>query len=385
MDFQTLLIHGGENPDDGLGDLAPPIHVSSTYAQADPERFGPYTYARSGNPTRTALEAAIAALEGGARGLAFASGMAAIASTLLLFAPGDHLIVCRDLYGGAYRVLTGLFARWGLETSFVDTADLAAVARAVTPRTRAVYVESPSNPLLAITDLAAVAGLAKAKGLTSIVDNTFMTPYLQRPLALGFDIVVHSATKFLGGHSDLVAGLAVTADAELGLRLAGIQNAFGAVLPPLDSWLLLRGLRTLAVRLAAEQATAGELAAWLAGRDDLARVHYPGLAGHPGQDIHRAQADGPGAVLSFELQSPAAAKAFMRALTLPKLAVSLGGVESILSYPATMSHAAMPAAERAARGISDALVRLSVGLESAADLKADLDRALAAARARPAP
>jgi len=376
MDLTTRLVHGGENPEDGFGDLTPPIHLSSTYAQADPERFGPYDYARSGNPTRAALEEAMASLEGGARGLAFASGMAAIASTLLLFSPGDHLVACRDLYGGAYRALTTLFARWGLDTTFVDTSDLGAVERAVTGRTRAVYVESPSNPLLTVTDLAGVAALAKAHGLVSIVDNTFMTPFLQRPLALGFDIVLHSATKFLGGHSDVVAGVAVTADAATGRRLYAVQNAFGAVLPPQDSWLVLRGLRTLAVRLAAEQATAQELAAWLAKRPEVARVHYPGLPGHPGHDIHARQADGPGAVLSFELRSPDAAKAFMRSIRLPKLAVSLGGVESILSYPATMSHAAMPPAERVSRGISDALVRLSVGLESARDLKSDLEQAL---------
>jgi cystathionine beta-lyase len=379
MDLTTLLVHGGENREDGFGDLTPPIHQSSTYAQDAPDRFGRYDYSRSGNPTREAVESAIAALEGGARGLAFASGMAAISSALLLFSPGDHLIASRDLYGGAYRVLTTLFARWGLETTFVDMADVEAMRRAVTPRTKAVYVESPSNPLLTITDLTAVAALARERGLVSIIDNTFMTPFLQRPIALGFDIVLHSATKFLGGHSDVLAGLAVTAEAGLGTRLKTIQNAFGAVLGPQDSWLLLRGMRTLAVRLAAEQTTAETLAAWLAGRPEVRRVFYPGLAAHPGRDVHFRQADGAGAVVSFELQSPAAAHAFMRALTLPKLAVSLGGVESILSYPATMSHAAMPPAERAARGISDALVRLSVGLESARDLLEDLGQALAAA------
>jgi cysteine-S-conjugate beta-lyase len=376
MDLTTRLVHGGENPEDGFGDLTPPIHYSSTYAQADPEHFGPYNYSRSDNPTRAALESAMAELEGGRRGLAFASGIAAIASTLLLFSPGDHLIAGRDLYGGAYRILTGLFTRWGLRTSFVDTADLEAVRRAVNDRTRAVYVESPSNPLLAVADLAGLAILAKERGLVSIIDNTFMTPFLQRPLALGFDIALHSATKFLGGHSDVVAGLAVTADPDVGQALADIQNAFGAVPGPQDCWLVLRGLRTLAVRLAAEQATAHELAVWLATRPEVVRVHYPGLAEHPGHDLQVRQADGPGAVLSFELESGAAAKAFMRAVRLPKLAVSLGGVESILSYPATMSHAAMPARERAARGISDALVRLSVGLESARDLRKDLERAL---------
>ena len=379
MDLTTLLIHpdpSGTDHQDGFGDLAPPIHQTSTFAQADPLCLGPYDYSRSGNPTREAVESAIASLEGGARGLAFASGMAAISSVLLLFSPGDHIVASRDLYGGAYRALTTLFARWGLETTFVDAADTDALALAVTPRTRAVYVESPSNPLLTVTDLAAVAALAKAHSLVSIIDNTFMTPFLQRPIALGFDIVLHSATKFLGGHSDVVAGLTVTAAADVGQRLQAVQNTFGAVLGPQDSWLTLRGMRTLAVRLAAEQATAQTLAPWLAARPEVTRVHYPGLPSHPGHAIHQSQADGPGAVISFELPDAAAATIFMRALRLPKLAVSLGGVESILSYPATMSHAAMPPAARAERGISDALVRLSVGLESASDLMEDLDQAL---------
>lgn len=381
MDLTTLLVHSGTDAAGGFGDLAPPIHQTSTFAQADPLCLGRFDYSRSGNPTRQVVESAIAALEGGTQGLAFASGMAAIASVLLLFSPGDHIVASRDLYGGAYRVLTTLFARWGLETTFVDMTRPDALARAVTPRTRAVYVESPSNPLLTVTDLAAVAALAKAHGFVSIIDNTFMTPFLQRPIALGFDIVLHSATKFLGGHSDVVAGLAVTADAATGSRLRTVQNTFGAVLGPQDSWLLARGMRTLAVRLAAEQATAQSLAEWLADRPEVARVHYPGLPGHPGRDIQARQADGPGAVVSFELHSAAAAAAFLRAVRLPKLAVSLGGVESILSYPATMSHAAMPPAERAQRGISDALVRLSVGLESARDLREDLGQALATATA----
>ena len=379
MDFTTLLIHGGQDPDEPYGDLSLPLHPTSTFAQADPARPGRFDYARSGNPTRQAVEAHIAALEGGARGFAFASGMAAITSVLLLFSPGDHIVAGRDLYGGAYRVLTTIFARWGLETTFVDTTDRDALAQAVSPRTKAIYIESPSNPLLTVTDLDAVAALAKAKGLLAIIDNTFMTPFLQRPLAHDFDIVLHSATKFLGGHSDLVAGLAVTADAALGQKLYAVQNACGAVLGPQDCWLLARGMRTLAVRLAAEQDTARELATWLTARPEVARVHYPGLPGHPGHALQARQADGPGAVLSFELRSAEAAAALMRAMRLPKVAVSLGGVESILSHPAAMSHAAMPPAERTARGISDALLRLSVGLESAADLKKDLGQALRAA------
>lgn len=381
MDLNTLLVHSGADPDDGFGDLAPPIHQTSTYAQRDPHHLGHYNYSRGANPTREALEAAIAMLEGGAVGLAFASGMSAICSALMLFSPGDHLIASRDLYGGAYRALTTLFTQWGLRTSFVDTTDPDALRRAVTPQTRGIYVESPSNPLLRITDLAAVADLAKAYGLLSIIDNTFMTPVLQRPLAMGFDIVLHSATKFLGGHSDAVAGLAVTADAATGKRLKRVQNTFGAVLGPQDSWLILRGMRTLGVRLAAEQATATILAPWLASRPAVRRVHYPGLPHHAGRGLHFRQADGPGAVISFDLEHPAAVRTFTQALRLPKLAVSLGGVESIVSFPATMSHASMPAAERAARGVTDTLLRLSVGLESAQDLMDDLGQALEAAAA----
>jgi cystathionine beta-lyase len=381
MDANTLIIHSGIDPDDSYGDLTPPIHQSTTFAQHDPQHPGLYEYSRNGNPTREAVEAAIAILEGGAAGLAFASGMAAICSTLMLFSPGDHLIASRDLYGGTYRALTTLFAQWGLKTSFVDTTDIEAVRRAVTPQTRGIFVESPSNPLLRVTDLAAVADVAKSYGLLSIVDNTVMTPALQRPIALGFDIVLHSATKFLGGHSDVVAGLAVTADATTGRQLKRIQSTFGAVLGPQDSWLLLRGMRTLGVRMAAEQATATILAPWLASRLAVRRVYYPGLPQHPGRNIHFRQAEGPGALISFDLEHPAAVRTFTQSLRLPRLASSLGGVESIVSFPAAMSHAAMPAAERSARGVGDTLLRLSVGLESAADLMDDLGQALDAAAA----
>jgi cystathionine beta-lyase len=379
MDIATTLVHAGLDTNVTPKASSVPIYQASTFPQPDPEHFGPYEYARSGNPTREALERAIAALENGAYGLAFASGIASVASTLMLFKPGDHIVACEDIYGGAYRLLASLFARWGLKADFVDFTDPDRIRQAIRPETVALYAETPSNPLLRITDLAAVASLARDRGLVSIVDNTFMTPYLQRPLDLGFDVSLHSATKFLGGHSDLVAGLAVTASKQLGRKLKEIQNAFGAILGPQDCWLALRGIRTLAVRMDAQQKTAGLLAGWLAKRPEVARVHYPGLAGHPGGDVHARQASGAGAVLSFELGSPEAAKSFLRRARLPMLGVSLGGVESILSYPATMSHAAMPPDEREKRGVTDALVRLSVGLESPDDLMDDLDRALGAA------
>lgn len=379
MNRRTRLIHTGLDRDPRTGASSMPIYQTSTYHQLDPEHLATYDYARSDNPTREALEHAIAALEGGARGLAFGSGMAAISSSLMLFEPGDHLIVARDVYGGTYRALTKLFHRWKLEAEFVDAADPDAVRRAIRPNTRGLFVETPANPLLQITDLAAMATIAREHGILSIVDNTFMTPHLQRPIEFGFDLVLHSATKFIGGHSDVVAGLAVAREADLGRRLRFIQNAFGAILGPQDSWLVLRGLRTLAVRLDAQQATATRLAAWLAARKDVVRVYHPSLDTHPGHAIHARQADGPGAVVSFELADGPTAVAFLKAVKLPLVGVSLGGVETILSYPPTMSHAAMPRPERLARGISDGLIRLSAGLEDFGDLVADLDAVLAAA------
>jgi cystathionine beta-lyase len=376
VNYRTRLIHSGKDRDPYTGASSIPIYQLSTYAQKDPEHLGPYDYGRSDNPTREALEQSIAELEGGTRGLAFASGMAATSSVLLLFKPGDHLIVGRDIYGGTYRILTTVFRQWKLEVTFVDTTDPESVRRAITPATRALFVETPANPLLTITDLKKMVRIAREHSLLTITDNTFMSPYLQRPLELGFDIVVHSATKFLGGHSDLIAGVAITRDELLGCRLRSLQNAFGAILGPQDSWLVLRGLKTLGVRMEAQQQTAETLATWLQQRPDIRKVHYPTLTSHPGREIHLAQARGGGAVISFELADGPSAVAFLKRVKLPLVAVSLGGVESILSYPATMSHAAMPRPERLARGITDSLVRLSVGLEAAEDLMADMDAAL---------
>jgi cystathionine beta-lyase len=372
MKFATRLIHGSHAIDPATGALSIPVYQTSTFAQQSVDHFGKYDYARSGNPTREALEEAIADLEGGAAAFAFGSGMAAISSTLLLFAPGDHLVVCEDVYGGAFRVLTKLFSQWGLQVTFVDATSLADMEAAVRPQTRAIYLESPSNPLLKITDLRGAVAIARKHGLLTLVDNTFMTPYLQRPLELGCDIVLHSGTKFLNGHSDVVCGFAVARDEELGRRLAFIQNAFGAILGPQDCWLTLRGLRTLKIRMEESQRSAITIADWLSTHPQVTRVYYPGCKEHPGHGIHQAQASGPGAVLSFELASYGITKKLLEGINLAAFAVSLGGVESILSYPAKMSHAAMPASERAARGISDTLVRLSVGLEDVDDLIADL-------------
>jgi cystathionine beta-lyase len=372
MKFATRLIHGSHAIDPVTGALSIPVHQTSTFAQRSVDHFGKYDYARSGNPTREALEEAIADLEGGTAAFAFGSGMAAISSTLMLFAPGDHLVVCEDVYGGAFRVMTRLFGQWGLAVTFVDATDLSAIEAAVRPETKAIYLESPSNPLLKITDLAGAAAIARRHGLLTLVDSTFMTPYLQRPLELGCDIVLHSGTKFLNGHSDVVCGFAVVKDEELARRIGFVQNAFGAILGPQDCWLTLRGLRTLKVRMEESQRSAQQIASWLAAHPRVTRVYYPGLEDHPGSAVHKSQAAGPGAVLSFELESYELTKKLLEGIELAAFAVSLGGVESILSYPAKMSHAAMPPSERASRGISDTLVRLSVGLEDVDDLIGDL-------------
>lgn len=376
MKFGTRIIHNGHEIEPATRAVGVPIYQVSTYDQESFDRFGKYDYARSDNPTREALEETVALLENGTRGFAFASGMAAISTTLLLFSPGDHLVVAEDVYGGTYRVLTTLFSRLGIEATFVDATNLDNLREAVRPNTRALYLETPSNPLLKITDLAGAAAIARERGIITIVDNTFMTPYLQRPLDLGCDIVLHSGTKFLNGHSDVICGFAVVKDWELGSRLRFLQNAFGAILGPQDSWLVLRGLKTLKVRMEESQRSAGAVAAWLARQERVTEVFYPGLPGHPGFEVHQGQASGPGAVLSFKLSSVELTKRVLEEMSLAAFAVSLGGVESIISYPAKMSHAAMPREEREARGISDTLIRLSVGLEDTEDLIADLDRVI---------
>jgi cystathionine beta-lyase len=376
MKFGTRIIHNGHEIDPATKAVGVPIYQVSTYNQESFDHFGRYDYARSDNPTREALEETIASLENGSRGFAFASGMAAISTTLLLFSPGDHLVVCEDVYGGTFRVLTQLFSRLGIEATFVDTTNLEAIRDAVRPNTRGLYLETPSNPLLKITDLAGASAVARERGIITLVDNTFMTPYLQRPLDLGCDIVLHSGTKFLNGHSDVICGFAVVRDRELGKRIRFLQNAFGAILGPQDSWLVLRGLKTLKVRMDESQRSAVAVAEWLAKQERVEEVIYPGLASHPGFAVHRRQASGPGAVLSFRLSSLELTRKLLEEIRLAAFAVSLGGVESIVSYPAKMSHAAMPPQERAARGISDTLIRLSVGLEDPDDLIADLDRVL---------
>jgi cystathionine beta-lyase len=376
MDYRTKILHTGKDRDPFTGASSIPIYQVSTFAQDDPVEFGSYDYARVINPTRKALEETIAILESGERGYAFSSGMAAISSVLLLFKPGDHVVVTEDVYGGTYRILTTLFQRWGLRHTFVDMTNAANIEEALLPETKAIFAETPSNPLLTITDLPAVVEIAKKNELLTIIDNTFMSPYLQRPIELGFDIVVHSATKFLGGHSDLIAGLAVTKDKEWGEAIKRIQTGFGSILGPQDSWLLLRGIKTLSARMDIQQRNTEIIAEWLSKQDKIQKVYYPTLPSHPGREIHLKQASGGGAVVSFELENGDIAKEVLRNVKIPLMAVSLGGVESILSYPTTMSHSAMPEHERHARGIVDGLVRLSVGLEDPNDLCEDIARAI---------
>ena len=380
MDRKTRVIHCGMDRDPQTGAAGVPLYLASTYHQPDVSAPQEHAYSRVSNPTRGAVEKALADLEGGAGAFAFSSGMAAIASAFLLFRPGDHLLVADALYGGTFTALTQLFNDWGLEATFVDMGDLEAVKKNIRPATKCLYVETPSNPLLSITDFAGIAAIAREHGLLTMIDNTFATPYLQTPMAFGFDLVLHSATKFLNGHSDVLGGFIVARTPELAKRIHFLQVAFGAVLGVSDSWLLLRGLRTLAVRMEAAQATAVFLAQKLSELPEVKAVYYPTLPGHPGRDIHIRQARGGGAVLSFELQSGEMAREFLRRVTLPLVAVSLGGVESILSYPVTMSHSMMPEEERLRRGITDTLIRFSVGLESGEDLLADITAALAACR-----
>lgn len=384
LSFQTKLLHNKWKMDPQTGAVSVPIQHASTFHQFDFDTFSKYDYSRSGNPTREALEETIAALEGGVRGFAFSSGMAAISTAFLLLSKGDHVLVTEDVYGGTYRMITEVLSRFGIEYTFVDMTDLRKVEANIRPNTKVIYVETPSNPLLKVTDIRGIVKLAKANGCLTFLDNTFMTPALQRPLDLGVDVVLHSATKFLAGHSDVVAGLAVVKDEELAKQLYKLQNAFGAVLGVQDAWLVLRGLKTLHVRLKQSSESALAIANYLAGHPKVEEVYYPGLAHHPGHSIQRDQASGFGAVLSFRLADEEAVRTFVKHVRIPVFAVSLGAVESILSYPAKMSHAAMPKEERERRGITDGLLRLSVGLEATDDLIADFEQALSHVKETPA-
>ncbi|TPG82077.1 bifunctional cystathionine gamma-lyase/homocysteine desulfhydrase [Brevibacillus laterosporus] len=376
MRMKTRLIHGGIEGDIHTGAVSTPIYQVSTYKQDGIGVHKGFEYSRTGNPTRHALETYMADLEGGARGLAFGSGMAALSTILSLCNQGDHLVVGDDVYGGTYRVITRVFSKLGLEATYVDTTDLAAVEKALRPNTRMIIMETPTNPLLNVTDVRAVAVIAKSKGVLLVVDNTFMTPYWQNPLDLGADIVFHSATKYLGGHSDVVAGVVVTKEAELGEQLHFLQNAIGAILGPQDSWLLLRGAKTLGIRMEEQENNANQLALWLQEQASISRVLYPGLASHPGHEQMKKQARGFGGMISFDVGSNSRAEEVLSKLKYFTLAESLGAVESLIGLPARMTHASIPAERRAELGITDGLIRISVGIEDVEDLLEDLEQAL---------
>ncbi|MFI8688315.1 cystathionine beta-lyase [Rossellomorea sp. NPDC077527] len=373
--LQTSLIHS-HGFDKETGAVSTPIQHATTFHQQDFDQYGTYDYSRSGNPTRETVEETIAELEGGIKGFAFSSGMAAISTSFLLLSSGDHVLVSEEVYGGTYRMITEVLTKFGIEYSFVNMKDLHEVACSIRHNTKVIYMETPSNPLLNITDIEGVVKLAKANNCLTFLDNTFMTPLLQRPISLGVDVVLHSATKFLAGHSDVLAGLAVTGNEEIAGKLAFLQNSFGAVLGVQDCWLLLRGMKTLHVRLKESSESAYKIASFLESRKEVEEVYYPGLSYHPGREIQVRQAEGPGAVLSFRLRGEEEVKQLIQHVNIPVFAVSLGAVESILSYPSRMSHASMPKAERERRGITDGLLRLSVGLENAEELIKDLEKGL---------
>ncbi len=379
-ELDTLLIHGGIDGDEHTGAVNVPIYQTSTYKQWELGKNTGWEYSRTGNPTRAALEKLIADLEKGKYGLAFASGLAAIHTTLSLFAPGDKLVVSDNIYGGTFRLLETVFRPLGLEYEIVDTTNPKAVEEAVDEKTVAIYIETPANPLLSVTDIFEISKIAKKHDKLLIVDNTFLTPYLQRPLELGADIVVHSGTKYLGGHSDTVSGFIVVKDKEIADRLYYLQNAIGGVLAPFDSFLIIRGIKTLGVRMERHVQNALIIAEWLQKSGYVEKIYYPGLKDDPGYAVQRHQANGGGAMISFVLKKEYDYRVFFKELKLITLAESLGGVESLVCHPASMTHAAIPKEVREKVGIVDELIRFSVGIESAKDLTEDLQQAILKAK-----
>ena len=380
MRFSTRAIHAGQDADPATGATIVPIYQTSTYTQEAVGEHKGFDYSRTVNPTRVALETQLAALEDAKFCSAFASGMAATSTTLNLLSAGDHVVVTDDLYGGTYRLFSRVLSRYGLEFTYVDMADLKAVRAAVKLNTKMFWVETPTNPLLKLIDIAALAGL-RERGQIVVVDNTFATPYLQSPLALGADVVVHSTTKYLGGHSDVIGGAAMTNDSEIATTIKFHQNAVGGVPGPMDAYLVMRGAKTLAVRMREHERNAGIIAEFLAKNDDVEKVYYPGLSSHPQHELARRQMRGFGGMVSFVLRGPAERGLdFVRRTRLFSLAESLGGVESLISIPARMTHGSIPKEERERRGVTDGLIRLSVGIEDPDDLIDDLRQALAASK-----
>jgi len=380
--LETLAIHAGQSPDPVSGAVMQPIVLASTFAQDGPGKHKGFEYARTGNPTRATLERALAALEGATHGVCFGSGCAAMTTLLHTLRPGDHVVACDDVYGGSFRILDKVMRPMGIETTQVDMTDPSHVEAAITDATKMLWVETPTNPMLKLVDIAAVAEIGKARGVTVVVDNTFATPMLQRPLLLGADAVLHSTTKYLNGHSDVVGGVVVTSDDALAERLRFLQNSIGAVPSPFDCYLVLRGLKTLPVRMDRHVQSAEELAAWLESRPEVERVIYPGLDSHPQKELAVEQMAGFGGMISFVVRGGLpAASALLATVKVFCCAESLGGVESLIEHPAIMTHGSVPAAARAELGIADGLIRISVGLEAYDDLKADLEAALVAAAA----
>ena len=377
MGFSTDAIHAGQEPDPSTGAITVPIYQTSTFVQEELGKHKGYEYARTGNPTRAALERNLAVLERGRFGYAFASGMAAINAMMTLFKAGDHILAGQNLYGGTFRLFERVLRDFGFTFNYADTRRLEAIEKAIQPTTRLLLIETPTNPVMEITDIAAAAQLAHAHGVLLAVDNTFMSPYLQRPLELGADFVIHSTTKYLNGHSDGVGGCVILNDPALAERLKFIQNAAGAILGPFDSWLVLRGVKTLGVRMERHCQNSMEIAQFLAAHPKVKAVHYPGLPSHPQHEIARKQMTGFGGMIAFETGSLENARRVLKAVRLCALAESLGGVETLISHPATMTHASVPAEERQRVGITDGLVRISVGIENVEDLIADLEHALA--------
>jgi len=377
MRFDTLAIHAGQQPDPTTGAVMTPVYFTSTYVQAGPGEHKGFEYSRTHNPTRFALEGCLAALEGAKHGLAFASGLAATDMVMHLLDAGDHVVCSDDVYGGTFRIFDKVFKRHGLSYSFVDLSNPDNLEPAITPKTKLVWVETPTNPMLKLIDLQRVAEVAKKRGLISVCDNTFMTPFFQRPLELGFDVVMHSTTKYLNGHSDCVGGFAGTSRKDLADRMYFLQNAVGGVPSPMDSFLVLRGVKTLHLRMPRHQENAMKLAEFLGGHAKVAKVTYPGLRSHPQHDLARRQMKGFGGMMTFEIKGGLeAARSFLRAVKVFACAESLGGVESLIEHPAIMTHASVPKEAREKLGISDGLIRISVGVEDAQDLIDDLKQAL---------
>lgn len=376
--FRTRAIHAGQQPDPATGAIMTPLYLTSTFVQATPGVTQGFEYSRSANPTRSAYEACLASLEGAQHGFAFASGCAAASTCMHLLRSGDHVIACDDIYGGTFRLFREVYEKLGLTFTFTDMSKAADVEASIRPNTRMVWIETPSNPLMKLIDIEAVAAIAKARGLLVVVDNTFMTPYFQRPLELGADFVLHSTTKYIGGHSDLVGGALVAKDPALAERVEYLSNAVGAIAGTFDAWLHLRSLKTLAVRMDAHDANARAIAKFLDDHPRVERVLYPGLESDPGHSLALRQMSGFGGMLSFYLRGElAGARRFLESVTLFALAESLGGTESLIEHPAIMTHASMPKDVRESLGISDTLIRVSVGIEDVEDLIADLDQALA--------